>query len=120
MAFRFNFGRKVRRHARRQMWRGEMSASDYKRIAEDSRKPEKVAVWREEVERKVVGAPWLVKGASPDDPTIWERIREWLVANWPMILKIILSLLMFVEEPKLKDVEEKDADEPDKPDYKLT
>lgn len=120
MAFRFKFGRQVRRHARRQMRRGEMSVGDYKRIAEDSRKPEKVAIWRAEVERKAVGAPWLVKGASPDDPTIWERIREWIAANWPMILKIILGLLMFVEEPKFKDVEEKDADEPDKPDYKLT
>ena len=124
MALQFNFGRKVRRHARRQMRRGQISTSDYERIAEDSRKPEKVAVWKKEVERKVVGAPWLVKGASPDDPTIWERIRDWLVANWPAILKIILSLLMFVEEPKLRDDDEKDDDEKDdekeQPDYKLS
>jgi hypothetical protein len=112
------------------MRRGQIRAADYKRIAKDSREPEKVARWREEVERKVVGPPWLVKGASPDDPTIWERIREWLVANWPMILKIILSLLMFVEEPKLRDVEESDDkkddkkddddDEKERPDYKLS
>jgi hypothetical protein len=96
-----------------------MSVSDYERIAEDSRHPDKVAVWRTEVERKVVGAPWLVKGASPDDPTIWERIRDWIVANWPMILKIILSLLVFVEKPKLRDDDEKD-DEKEQPDYKLS
>ena len=119
MAFKFNFGRKVRRHARRQMRRGQISRADYERIAEDSQHPDKVAMWQTEVERKVVGAPWTLKGASPDDPTIWERIRDWLIANWPAILKIILTLIMFVEEPKLRDDEKKD-DDTDKPDYKLS
>ncbi len=128
MAFQFNFGRKVRRHARRQMWRGQISKADYERIAKDSRHPDRVAIWRTEVERKVIGAPWLIKGASPDDPTIWERIRDWLVANWPMILKIILSLLMFAEEPKLRDDEKDDKkddkkdddDDNEQPEYKIS
>jgi len=119
MALQFNFGRKVRRHARRQRRRGQISTADYERIAEDSREPEKVAVWKEAVERRVVGAPWLCKDANADDPTIWERIRDWIVANWPMILKIILSLLVFVEKPKLRDNDEKD-DEKERPDYKIS
>jgi hypothetical protein len=93
------------------MRRGKISVAQYERIAEDSRKPEKVAAWKEKVERKVVGAPWLCKDASADDPTIWERIRDWIVANWPMILKIILSLLVFADEPKKKDVEKKERSE---------
>jgi hypothetical protein len=97
------------------MWRGEIRREDYDRISEESRKPEKVAVWKAEVEQKLRGAPWAADDADQDDPTLWERIRAWIMANWPAILKIILSLLVFVEEPKLRD-DKKD----DKKDGKIT
>jgi hypothetical protein len=102
------------------MRRGEINREDYERIAEESQKPEKVAVWKAEVEKKLRGAPWAADDADQDDPTLWERIRAWIMANWPAILKIILSLLMFVEEPKLRDAEEKDDDEKERPDYKIS
>ena len=94
----FNFGRKVRRVARRQLRRGKIDQKTYKKIAEGSRDPAIVEEWRSAVERSVPGAPWLVKTGVDWREKLTE-IWEWLIENWPTILKIILSLLVFIEPP---------------------
>ena len=94
----FNFGRKVRRVARRQLRRGKIDQEIYKKIAVGSRDPATVKKWRSAVERGVSGAPWLVKTGVDWRERLTE-IWEWFIENWPTILKIILSLLVFIEPP---------------------
>lgn len=100
----FNFGRKIRRVARRQYRHGLIESSEYKQIVAGSRNPETVEIWKEAVEQQVPGAPWLTEAQAIDFSSIW----EWLKKNWPAILKLLLTLLVFVsEEPKSEDEEEK-------------
>jgi hypothetical protein len=100
MGLKFNFGRKVRRVARRQYRRGELDRATYERLCTESRDGDKVKVWKSAVETKLAGSPWLC-GDAEDDPTIWERIRAWLIANWPAILKIIITIIMLADKPVL-------------------
>ena len=100
-----NFGRKARRVARRQWRRGKMSREDYRKVVDSSRNPEIVAEWEAEVKRQV-GAPWETQGEYGID---WSSIWDWFIKNWPAILKILLTFLAFVEEPKTE--EEPDEDE---------
>ena len=94
----FNFGRKVRRVARRQRRRGKIDQKTYKKIVEGSRNPATVAKWQAAVEKGVRGAPWLRKTGIDWRERLTE-IWEWFIENWPTILKIILSLLVFIEPP---------------------
>lgn len=97
-----NFGRKARRVARRQRRRGKITRDEYNTVVEASRDPEKVAEWEAEV-RKQLGAPWETQGRI-DLSAIW----DWFIENWPTILKILLTLLAFVEEPKTEEKSDED------------
>jgi hypothetical protein len=102
--FRFNFGRKVRRVARRQYRRGIINHETYKKIKDGSRDSVMVQKWQNAVEQQVPGAPWLRKGDF-DWAELLQEIWDWLLENWPTILQIILSLLVFIEpqpQPKKK------------------
>ena len=55
----FNFGRKVRRVARRQWFAGKLDDKTYSKIAKGSRDPAIVSKWQDAVEKSVPGAPWL-------------------------------------------------------------
>jgi hypothetical protein len=96
----FNFGRKVKRVARRKLRRGELDHETYQKIVTGSRDPEMVAKWKAAVESGVPGAPWTQKTGVGD---IFAVIWDWLVEHWPEILKIILSLLAFMEPPPQQD-----------------
>ena len=97
-----NFARKARMVARRQWRRGQMSREDFLKVRRASRDPKVVAEWEAQVKRQV-GAPWETGPAYAID---WHSIWEWFIKNWPAILKILLTLLVFVEVPE-------DADEPE-------
>lgn len=99
--FAFNFGRKIRRVARRQRRRGKISREEYQKIKDGSRDPIMVAKWKKAIESGVPGAPWTVSTGWRD---IFTAIWEWLIENWPAILKIILSLLVFIEPPPKRKV----------------
>jgi hypothetical protein len=94
----FNFGRKVRRVARRQKRRGKIDQKTYKKIVEGSRNSAAVAKWQAAIEKGVRDAPWLRKTGVDWRERLTE-IWEWFLENWPTILKIILSLLVFIEPP---------------------
>lgn len=94
----FNFGRKIRRVARRQKRHGKIDQETYQKIVEGSRDSDTVKKWRSAVEKGISGAPWLVKTGA-DWRARLNEIWEWLIENWPTILKIILSLLVFIEPP---------------------
>jgi methionine synthase II (cobalamin-independent) len=92
-----NFGRKARRVARRQYRRGKITFEEYRKVREASRDPVMVAKWEAEVERQL-GAPWKAKGAID-----WASIWEWFLENWPTILKILLTLLVFIEPNPMEE-----------------
>lgn len=95
--FAFNFGRKLRRVARRQRRRGKLSQADYRKIVDGLRNSKTVETWKTAIENGVSGAPWTQKRG--DWRGIFSQIWDWFIENWPAILKIILSLLVFVEPP---------------------
>lgn len=101
--FAFNFGRKIRRVARRQRRRGKIDRKTYQKIADGSRDPVTVAKWKKAVESGVPGAPWTLS-TGMDWREMLTAIWEWLIENWPTILKIILSLLVFIEPPPKRKV----------------
>jgi len=96
--FAFNFGRKIRRVARRQWRRGKIDRATYQKVVTGSRDPVTVAEWKTAVERQVYGAPWTLK-TGMDWRELMVEIWEWFIANWPAILEIILTLLVFIEPP---------------------
>lgn len=102
--FAFNFGRKIRRVARRQRRRGKIDRETYQKIVTGSRDPVMVSEWKMAVERGVSGAPWTLK-TGMDWRELMSVIWEWLTENWPAILKIVLSLLVFIEPPPQPDEE---------------
>jgi hypothetical protein len=80
-----NFGRKARRVARRQYWRGKMTRAEYEQVKEACKDPEMVARWQAEVEQSY-HTPW--REGRFDMGVIW----EWFKENWPAILKVLLTL----------------------------
>ncbi len=109
----FNFGRKLRRVARRQHRRGQLDQHTYDRVVKGSKNPKTVASWKAAVESQVRGAPWL---QEPDEaePSFFKKIWDWFIANWPTILSIILSLLVFVDErPKTREESEITEEKPE-------
>lgn len=107
----FNFARKVRRVARRQYRHGKLDRNSYQKIVAGSHDPKTVMRWQAAVE-KVPGAPWLqkTKMRSRDWQNIFAVIWTWFIENWPAILKILLSLLMFVEPPKSEEKPEEESE----------
>ena len=96
--FTFNFGRKMRRVARRQFRRGIINRKTYQRIKNGSRDSIMVQKWQNAIEQQIPGAPWLRKGDF-DWRELLHQIWEWFLENWPTILRIILALLVFIEPP---------------------
>lgn len=96
--FTFNFGRKIRRIARRQYRRNLIDYKTYQKVRTGSYDSATVQKWQDAIERRIPGAPWLRK-----DDTNWaellQQIWEWFIENWPAILEIILTLLVFVKLP---------------------
>lgn len=105
--FTFNFGRKVRRVARRQWRREKLDFVTYRKIVVGSRDPDTVAKWKLEVEKKVPGAPWAVKTGT-DFRDKFSEIWDWFIENWPTILKLLLTLMVFVEPEPQSEGEESD------------
>ncbi len=95
----FNFGRKIRRVARRQWRHNKLDYASYQKIVVGSRDPDTVAKWKAAVETNLSGAPWTIKtggGFRVRLPEIW----KWFIENWPAILKLILTLAVFIEPPQ--------------------
>lgn len=88
------FARKIRRMARIKTWQGEMSEYDLERIVKGSHDSATIKRWRAKIEEPRYGAPWVGPGVSQGID--WTSVWEWLKQNWPMILKILLSLLVFL------------------------
>jgi len=99
--FTFNFGRKIRRIARRQYRHNIIDYKTYQKVKTGSYDSVTAQKWQDVIEQQISGAPWLRK-----DDTSWaellQQIWEWLLENWPAILEIILTLLVFVKPPKRK------------------
>lgn len=108
--FSFNFGRKVRRIARRQFRHGKIDRETFEKIKKGSRDPKIVAKWKSSIEQGVYGAPWLRKSGF-DWREIFNEIWQWFLENWPTILKLLLTALMFVEEPPEQEEEENEDSE---------
>ncbi len=105
-----NFGRKIRRVARRQCRRGKLDQVTYEKIKSQSYSPQAVARWKLAIESQCPTPPWMAKkGLEPDG--IMERIWAWLIANWPTVLRIIISLLILLDEPP--KAEEEPEEEPE-------
>lgn len=96
--FAFDFGRKVRRVARRQRRHGKIDRETYQKIVDGSRSSEMVAKWKTAIESRVPGAPWIQK-TGMDWREVFTEIWEWFLENWPEILEIMLALLVFIEPP---------------------
>lgn len=94
----FDFGRKVRRVARRQWRRGKLDRETYRKIVQGSRNPDLVAKWQVAIENGVSGAPWIQKTGS-DWREMLTEIWEWFLENWPEIMEILLTMLIFVKPP---------------------
>lgn len=102
------FARKIRRMARIKTWAGEMSKEELVKIKQGCRDPKTVKAWRAKLEHPMYGAPWMkpeMKQGLIDWPTVW----EWLKKNWPTILQILLSLLVFLGEKPDEDDNSSDA-----------
>lgn len=83
-----NFARKMQRVSRRAYRHGEMDERTYNHVMEALKDPDVVEEWQAKVETQM-NAPWKVSQGRIDWNTIW----EWLKANWPTILRILLSIL---------------------------
>jgi len=96
--FEFDFGRKIRRVARRQARRGKLDQATYEKIKAQSYNSQAVARWKLAIESKFPTAPWVAKRGT-ESGDIMERIWAWLITNWPTVLRIIISLLILLDEP---------------------
>jgi hypothetical protein len=90
------FARKIKRMARIQTRRGNMTEFDLDRIVKGCKSPQVVKQWRAKLERPVYGAPWVGPGAAKGID--WVSVWAWLKANWPAILKLLLTVLVFLGE----------------------
>ena len=93
------FGRRIRLAVRYKLRRGDISADQARRLWEGSKDTRVVQEWREALSDPQFKAPWL-----DTDPNVWTGINwsnlwDWLLDNWPTILRILLSLLVFLGEP---------------------
>lgn len=88
--------RQVRRAVRYKRRRGEITAEQATRLEAGSRDPGVVRRWRTTLEEQSYGAPWVDSDVKTG--LNWSNMWSWLMGNWPMILKILLSLLVFLGE----------------------
>jgi len=79
-----------------------MTADQARRVVAGSHDYETVALWKANLENPVYKAPWI---DSTNPPGIWtgldwSNLWDWLMDNWPTILKLLLSLLVFLDAPR--------------------
>lgn len=90
--------RKIRRAVRVKLRRGEINEDQAHRLTAGSRDANVVARWRKTLEQPVYGAPWVGKDPKVLTGIDWASIWAWLMDNWPTILRVLLSLLVFLGE----------------------
>jgi hypothetical protein len=98
------FARKIKRMARIQTRRGNMTDFDFDRIVKGCKSPEVVKQWRAKLEQPVYGAPWVGPGVAKGID--WTSVWAWLKDNWPTILKLLLSILVFLGENPDEDTQD--------------
>lgn len=76
--------------------RYKMAAFNTFPIAYDGRKGSFVGLLRSEVEKAMKEAGDWIDNVRE----LFNRIVAWIVENWDVVLRIILSLLVFIENPK--------------------
>jgi len=97
------FARRIRLACRVKLRAGEMTQDQAQRVVAGSHDHDTVALWKTTLEKPQYGAPWL---GTDNPPGIWtdsgwgSKLWDWLIDNWPMILKVLLSLLVFLDTPK--------------------
>ena len=93
--------RVTKRIARRQLRWGNITEIDYHKVIQLCNNPEKFEQYYQKMSTQP--NPWQGKILTGID---WVGIWEWFIENWPAILKIILTIIMFVgdknetEQPK--------------------
>lgn len=92
--------RKIRRAVRFKRRRGEINEDQARRLLEGSRDAGVVKRWRITLEQPIYQAPWVGKDPEILTGIDWATIWQWLLGNWPTILRILLSLLVFLDEEK--------------------
>jgi len=97
------FGRRIRTAVRIKLRAGEITPEQAARLVRGSHNHEIVARWRHTLSKPQFNPPWVKKDPKLLTGIDWKRIWEWLMDNWPTILKILLSLLVFLDAPKVSD-----------------
>ena len=92
------FARTVRIAVRIKRRRGEINEDHARRLLEGSNDPGVVHRWKTTLEQPVYRAPWVGKDPELLTGIDWASIWSWILDNWPLILKILLSLLVFLGE----------------------
>lgn len=96
--------RRLARRIRLAVWyksrRGEINPDQARRIREGCKDPAVVKRWRTTLEQPTYGAPWIDTDLKTG--INWDRVWTWLMDNWPAILKVLLSLLVFLGEEETK------------------
>jgi hypothetical protein len=94
--------RRIRLACRVKLRAGEMTDDQARRVVAGSHDHETVALWKATLEKPQYEAPWINSDNPPGVWTglDWSRLWDWLIDNWPMILKVLLSLLVFLDAPK--------------------
>jgi len=89
--------RRIRTAVRIKLRRWEINEDQARRLLAGSRDPGVVRRWRKTLEEDPkCQAPWVDKDPELLTGIDWKSIWNWLLDNWPMILKILLSLLVFL------------------------
>jgi len=90
------FGKRALRQASRSLRRGDLHLRDYEKVKFACGDPETLEKWYAEVKARKVNSS-MYGGFS------WAAVWDWVQANWPAILKILLTLLAFAEKPEDAD-----------------
>ena len=97
--------RRTLRQARRELRRDNLTLDDYAHIITVCDDNDSLMELNERIEKEV--NPWNEPNRlyGADWPTIFRNVWDWLVENWPAILKIILTIvpLLLDEGDKYED-----------------
>lgn len=92
------FARRIRLAVRLKLRRGDISPEQARRLNEGSRDIGVVKRWRTALSDPKFKAPWLESDPSVWTGINWSNLWDWLIDNWPTILRLLLSLLVFLGE----------------------
>ena len=92
------FARRVRLAARYKMRQGDLSPEQYHRIVAGSKDIGVVKRWRTALSEPKFQAPWLESAPDTWTGINWSNLWDWLIDNWPTILRLLLSLRVFLGE----------------------